>query len=90
MDLILLYLCLSMWLLCWMYTTTGSTQANTSTLRTLAFSGLLSLGVVCVLLCTTLLAAKIFWLGMIEALDQTLLNFLIEVLRSKSSVLTVI
>ena len=83
MDWTLLCLFLSMWLLCWMFITIGSKPENTSLPKMIVFSGLLSLGVVFALLCTFLLAAKIFWLTMTQELDQTLILFLLEVLKSR-------
>ena len=90
MELTLLFLWLIMWLLCWIFITIGSRRANTLTPRTIAFSGLLSLGVVFALACTIVLAAKIFWLVMMQELDLTLILLLLEVLKSNNSALTVI
>ena len=89
MDWTLLYLYLIMWLLCWTFITTGSEQENISLRKTIVFSGFLSLGVVFALLCTFLLAAKIFWSTMTQELDQTLLLFLLEVIKNKAYGLTV-
>jgi hypothetical protein len=48
-------------------------------------NGLLSLGVVFVLLFTTVLAVKIFWWVTITEFDPILLDYLQQVLKSKNS-----
>jgi hypothetical protein len=73
-----------------MYITTGSTPENTSSPTTIVYTGLLSLGVVFALFFTTVLVAKIFWLTMIQTLDQILTSYLLEALKSKSFGHTVI
>ncbi len=84
MDLTLLWLWLSMWLLYWIYTTTGLTQGNTSPRRTIVSSGLLTLGAALVLHFIIVLVARTFWLTMTEELDPILLNFLLEVIRNRN------
>ena len=81
----LLLLWVSMLLLYWIYITIGSKQANTSKLQTLGYGTLLTLGAVCVLLFTTLLAAKIFWLVMIQEFDPTWIFLLLEAIRNNNS-----
>jgi hypothetical protein len=55
----------------------------------IVLQGLLTLGVVFVLLFTTQLVARTFWWTMIEELDPILLNFLLEVIKNRSSAPTV-
>jgi hypothetical protein len=51
-------------------------------------NGLLSLGVVFVLLFTTVLVVKIFWWVTIAEFDQVLADYLQQVLKSRSYGLT--
>ena len=81
---ILVCLWLSIVLLCWIFIITGSKQASISHLKILGSCGLLSLGVVSVLLFTFLLAAKIFWLIMIQEFDPTWIILLLEVLKNNN------
>ena len=90
MAWILFCLWLSMLLLYWMYTITGSKPVNTSDAMILVRGGLLSLGAVFVLLCTFLLAAKIFWWTMIQEFDPTWIFLLLEVLKNSNFGHTVI
>ena len=82
---ILFCLWLSIVLLYWTFTITGSKPENTSDWTILGRGMLLSLGVTCALLFTTQLAAKMFWLVMIQEFDPTWLILLLEAIKNSNS-----
>lgn len=90
MELILLLLWLTVWLLFWIFITIGSTPVNTSRRRTHVLNGLLSLGVVLALLCTTVLVVRIVLLDMMPELGPILLDYLMQAIKNRSSGHTVI
>ena len=88
MGWMLLLLWLITWLLCWTSITTGSTPANIFNPRTIVRSGLLSLGVVCVLFAIIVLAAKIFLWIIVPELVQILQHYLDAAIVNSTSGLT--
>ena len=80
----LLLLWLIVWLLLWTFITIGSTPANISNLLIHVLNGLLSLGVVCALFVTTVLAVKMLLWDTIPLLDQTYQPYSVKATKSKS------